>query len=142
VSDPRFDARFQRGYVAPEGEAAASAPEPAPVQPPAPVVRADPVPVPVPVLPGPDPEPVVVQHEPVEPEPRGGRNPFRIALGIVGVVLLIAAGALIQQSVATQSTVDEVRNAFLQVAQPLIPTLGFSGFLAVILAISLGGVRR
>jgi hypothetical protein len=139
VSDPRFDARYQRGYVAPPGEPAAPAPAPIParIEP-----AAQPVPAPVPPRPEPDPDPPSVQTEPAEPAPIPGRNPFRIALAIVGVVMLGVAGAFIQQSVTSQSTIDPGRIAFLQAAQMLIPVLGLAGFAAVVVAIGLGAMRR
>jgi hypothetical protein len=147
VSDPRFDARFQRGYVAPEGEVVPTPrpePAPAPASPPVPVARIEPVaqPVAAPVPPAPDPAPPLMPVEPVEPTAVAGRNPFRIALAIVGVVMLGVAGAFIQQSVTTQSTIDPGRIAFLQAAQQLIPVLGLAGFAAVVVAIGLGAMRR
>jgi hypothetical protein len=135
VSDPRFDARYQRGYVAPPGESAAPQSVPV-VRTPEPEVAA------VPVRSEPVPEPAPPEESAATPETAPGRDPFRIALVVLGVALLVTTGAFIQQITVTESATDPARQAFLQLAQQLVPVTGFGGFSALIAAIALGAVRR
>jgi hypothetical protein len=135
VTDPRYDPRFQRGW---------DGPPPAP----APVVASAPAPTPAPVTPPPAPVEEPAPAESTDPTPVHGdedlepprRNPFRIALAVLGVVLLAATGWLIQQS--TSATSEPGLSALVQFAQVMTPVLGFAGFAAVIVAIAIGAVRR
>ncbi len=142
MTDPRFDPAFQRGYAGPEPELvarvvvpdAASAPD------------APPLPAAVESLARPTPEP----PEPpvdvaIEPEsPVAIRNPYRLALLIVGVALLLIAGSTLYAQVRhPQANVPTVESQFVQLLLFSLPqAFALAGFVALLLWLVLGALDR
>jgi hypothetical protein len=119
MTDPRFDPAFQRGYS------------------------------------GPDPELVAREREAAEsgtrpetnrePEaPASAHNPYRLALLLFGIALLIAASAsLYEQVLHPQASSTTVESQFVEIlVSNLPPVLGLVGFICVILWLALGALDR
>lgn len=83
-----------------------------------------------------------IEFEHADSDDAPHRNVPRIALAVLGVLLLAATGGLIQQAMSMDGSSEPAKIAFSQFAQSLIPVLGFAGFLAVVVAIALGAMRR
>jgi H+/Cl- antiporter ClcA len=141
VTDPRYDPRFQRGW---DG-APPSAPPPQPVR----HGSAESVPEeppPRPAAPAPDPvadeTPDVDEVDVDEPERR--RNPFRIALVVLGIALIAVAAALFWQTAEPRDgSGDTPATVAIQgLGYTFGPTLLLVGIVAIIVAIALGTVRR
>ncbi len=141
MTDPRYDEQFRRGYDGP------------PVPPPATNAAAAPVPsarIPVKPLENPTPsQPPVDEDERVvgvvtdqEPELPRRRNPWSIALLVVGLVMLVVGGWLLRTYATTTAingyTPDEQLQVFLQ--SQLSPALLVSGFIAVIAWLVVGAL--
>jgi hypothetical protein len=140
VTDPRYDEQFRRGYDGP------------PVPPPvanAPTSHAPSARVPVAPLENSIPsEPAVDEDARVDgvvpdqgPEPRR-RNPWSIALLLVGLVMLVVGGWLLRAYATTTAlngySPDEQLQVFLQ--QQLSPALLICGFIAVIAWLVVGAL--
>jgi hypothetical protein len=140
VTDPRYDPRFQRGW---DG-APPPAPAPVVVPPPAPAVPA-PGPIPVAEAPVPAPEPIEVDPAPEAEWDPPARNPFRIALVVLGIALVVSSAGLFWQmaqdhsSASVQSPADI---AIQQLGYTFAPTLLLVGIIALVVAIALGVLRR
>jgi len=119
MTDPRFDPAFQRGYSGPDPELVAREREGAESG----------------VRPDTDPEPE---------SPVSARNPYRLALLLAGIGLLIAATAsLYEQVLHPQASSTTVESQFVQVlVSNLPPVLGLVGFVCVILWLAIGALDR
>ena len=146
MTDPRFDARFQRGYDGPQPvPSAASAPPPGlrsvpPIPEATPLPRSPKLAEEVPVEPvSSHPAPAVVDE--VEPWAPPRRNPFSLALLTASVILLVVGGWLLQLYATTVSngfTPEEQMQAILQ--QQLAPALLVGGMVGVIAWLVLGAL--
>jgi hypothetical protein len=144
MTDPRFDPAFQRGYSGPEPELVARVVVPDA----APAPDAPPVPDAVEPLAGPmltptPPEPPV--DVTIEPEsPLAIRNPYRLALLIVGVALLLIAGSTLYAQVEhPQENVPTVESQFVQLLLFSLPqAFALAGFVALLLWLVLGALDR
>lgn len=134
MSDPRFDPAFQRGYSGPDPElvvreqvSSAAAEALVESEPAAPAVAA-----------APD---IVDPPAPLAP---AVRNPYRLALLLFGLVLLIAAASsLYWQVLHPQASSTTVESQFVEVLiSNLPPVLGLAGFVCVILWLALGALDR
>jgi len=149
MTDPRYDPRFQRGWngepppaVRPAPRLAPDAPaasEPAPSSflaspPPAGSVR-EPV---EPVEPAADEPTEEVGAEPARP----ARNPYRVALVAVGVVLAVGAGGMLWQIAQPMSAYTPSDYVLPQLETMVAPWVAFAGLLAIIAAVALGAFRR
>ena len=147
MTDPRYDEQFRRGYDGPP--VPPSVPPPAttaPTAPAAPARRAEPPAAPLenPTSDSPADENArivgVVTDQ--EPEPLRRRNPWSIALLVVGLVMLVLGGWLVRAYATTVAingySPGEQLTAFLQ--QQLSPALLISGFIAVIAWLVLGAL--
>ena len=141
MTDPRYDEQFRRGYDGP------------PVPPPVTNAAAPPVPsarIPVKPLENPTPsQPPVDENARVagvvtdqEPEPLRRRNPWSIALLVVGLVMLVIGGWLLRTYATTTAingySQDEQLEVFLQ--QAVAPALLMCGFIAVIAWLVVGAL--
>lgn len=143
MTDPRFDPAFQRGYSGPDPELVVREPVPSAPVPVAPEAAA--VPAPVDASAQPQPQSQLQPASAAEPEPRPAvRNPYRLALLLVGVVLVLASGAalsaLVQHPQASSTTADSQFQQLLLVDGP--PVLALVGFVCVILWLALGALDR
>ncbi|MDP9028571.1 MAG: hypothetical protein M3N46_13665 [Actinomycetota bacterium] len=134
MTDPRFDPAFQRGYSGPDPELVVR--EQAPAAPVEPAV--------VEVIAAPD---VVATPELVEtPAPLTPvrRNPYRLALPLFGLVLLIAAGSTLWwQVLHPQATSTTAESQFVELlVTDLPPILALAGFVCVIVWLALGALDR
>ena len=142
MTDPRFDPAFQRGYSGPEPELVARVvvPDaaPAPDAPPVPDA-VEPLARPMPTPPEP---PVDVTIEPESP--LAIRNPYRLALLIVGVALLLIAGSTLYAQVRhPQANVPTVESQFVQLLLFSLPqAFALAGFVALLLWLVLGALDR
>ena len=141
MTDPRYDEQFRRGYDGP------------PVPPPATHAAAAPVPnarIPVKPLENPTPSrPPIDEDTRVvgvvtdqEPELPRRRNPWSIALLVVGLVMLVVGGWLLRTYATTTAingySPDEQLQVFLQ--SQVSPALLVSGFIAVIAWLVVGAL--
>lgn len=143
MTDPRFDPRFQRGYSG-DGLEAQDVAQPAPA--PEAAVRATPA----------DP---VTRREPAQPdtpEPAAtpvdidvgwapaAANPYRLALLLTGLAMLLGAGVLIwysSKNFLIGSTTDDIGQQALSALQYLVsPALVVAGFVCIIVWLALGAV--
>jgi hypothetical protein len=138
VTDPRFDPAFQRGYDGPDPELVIREQAPSASAPVTSAASATPAPeASEHRRPQPDAAP--------EPEPRFAvRNPYRLALLLLGIAMLIAAVAsLYSQVVHPQATSTTAESQFVQVlVSNLPPVLGLAGFVCLILWLALGALDR
>ncbi len=149
MTDPRFDPAFQRGYSGPEPELVARVvvPDaaPAPDAPPVPDAVepiAGPMPIAEPIA-RPTPEPPA--DVTIEPEsPLAIRNPYRLALLIVGVALLLIAGSTLYAQVEhPEANVPTVESQFVQLLLFSLPqAFALAGFVALLLWLVLGALDR
>ena len=139
MTDPRYDPRFQRGW---DGQQ--PAPVPAPVRPAA-LDEARPADAAAssassasPAPPEPDAEPPVdATDDEAWSAPR--RNPFRIALVVLGVALLAAGGGMTWFLALGQSQGSTPWATMLaQLPYELMPTAVLAGIAAIIAAIAIG----
>ena len=147
MTDPRYDPRFQRGW---DGElpppaapaSAASPPSAAPFAPAASVAPAEDVPAPGPLREQVGAEPPA--EEPAEPEPESApaRNPYRIALVVLGVVLTAAGGGMLWHLAQPTSFTNSSDAVLPQLEFTTAPWIALAGLLAIVAAIALGAFRR
>jgi hypothetical protein len=78
-----------------------------------------------------------------ESEPVTARNPFRVALIVLGIVLVAVAAGLVWQ-LAQPSTSTSDPNAYIgpQIAYQIAPPLALGGLVSIIAAIAVGVARR
>ena len=141
MTDPRYDEQFRRGYDGP------------PVPPPATNAAAAPVPsarIPVKPVENPTPSrPLIDEDARVvgvvtdqESEPLRQRNPWTIALLVVGLVMLVVGGWSLRDYVTTANvdgySQSEQLKVFLE--QQLSPALLTCGFVAVVAWLVLGAL--
>ena len=134
--DPRFDPVFQRGYD--------PAVHPAPVR--RSVLRTPAVkPAPLPEPPAPVAE--VIADAAPEDEPQDGRrNPWLLALVLVSVAFLLAAGGLVwafsQRNIYSFSGTPGAPELMVQqLTYMLPPALLVAGVLGLVLRVALGAIR-
>lgn len=144
MTDPRYDAQFRRGYDGPPVPPPVTSP---PSSPTAPARSAEP-----PSAPLEDPTlsesatdenaRVVGVVTDLEPEPLRRRNPWSIALLVVGLVMLAIGGWLVRAYATTAAINGYSQSEQLQVfvQQQLSPALLISGFIAVIAWLVLGAL--
>lgn len=149
MTDPRYDPRFQRGW---DGTPPDSAPAPPSSTPPpthpapvAPAGRAEPprvaVPDPIGAAPtGPAEEPGTEAE--VEPAAGPVRNPYRIALVMLGAVLVLAGAGMLWQLAQPITSASPTEYVIPQLEGMVAPWIALSGLLAIIAAIALGAFRR
>jgi hypothetical protein len=139
MSDPRYDPRFQRGWdgvVPPVPDAPPTAP-PEPARTPAPAAPVEPAPTAAAAD-----FPAAAPDDEAEPEPTG-RNPFRIALFLLGAVLIIAAASLLWQQLQTVSSSQGPADVvFQQVIYIFGPMLMLAGIVSIVVAVATLAVRR
>jgi hypothetical protein len=127
MTDPRFDPAFQRGYSGPNPELVAREQAPvAPVEPTPPAPAAlETVDTPAPLAPA-------------------TRDPYRLALLLFGLVLLIAAvSTLYWQVLHPQATSSTVESQFVEaLVSNLPPSLALAGLACGILWLALGALDR
>lgn len=144
--DPRFDPVFQRGYdpavhppVGRRSVLRGSAARPAASTVPVPVIPPMPQAAPAEVT------PPVAEAE-LEPEPEVRlRNPWLLALLLVSIGLLVAAGVFLwsvgQRNIYSSGNPDAAEIMVQQLAYMLPPALIVAGVLGIMLRIALGAVR-
>jgi hypothetical protein len=140
--DPRFDPRFQRGF-----DPATMPVDPAVVR--APVEEVGPVPPASPVLPpasdGVEAAPLDDEDDELDQVP--GRNPFRIALLLVSVGLLVLAAAILWWTANNQSAylygsaVETAQGWMFQAITQIVPTAAIvAGFVGLAIWLGLGAL--
>ena len=70
------------------------------------------------------------------------RNPFRIALVVLGGVLIVAAAGMLWQLTRPISSADQTAFVGPQVEGEVAPWILLAGILCMITAIAVGAVRR
>jgi hypothetical protein len=151
MTDPRFDPRFQRGYSgdgleAPDVAPPVAAPEPVDTE--APADRATPA----------DPATRIERAQPDTPEPAATHvdvavgwapataNPYRRALLLTGLAMLLGAGVLIGYSIKSSnlpfgSATDDIGQQALNSLEYLVfPALVVGGFVCIIVWLAMGAV--
>ena len=150
MPDPRFDPAFQRGYSGPEPELVVRTTAPRRAEPDATPQPADTDAAadstPARTL-GPEPAADPDAHSGPEPAlepPRLSPNPFRLALLILGPVLLLAAGSILFEQVQHPNSFNTtLESQFLNLLiYDLPPALALAGFVCVILWLALGALDR
>lgn len=148
MTDPRFDPAFQRGYDGPDPELAIRQRTPdepiAPVTP-RPDAAAGPAAVERRSSPEPTHSPSVAQEPELDPEPRlAVRNPFRLALLLLGIALLIVALSTLYSQVQHPQAANSTAQAqFIQLlVYSLPPSLLLAGFVCIILWLAFGALDR
>ena len=138
MTDPRFDPRFQRGYSGEQPEVpheAVRGPAPTPAEPPS---AGEPAAVRVREA---NPAPLEEVEESWAPAPR---NPYRLALLLAGVAMLLGAGILIWYTVRTANTgsgVYDVGEQTLSFVEYLVPpALVLGGLTSLIVWLVLGAL--
>jgi hypothetical protein len=141
MTDPRYDEQFRRGYDGP--------PVPPPVSS-APTSATSRAQIPLAPLAASTPsQPSVDEHSPAvgimateqEPEPLRRRNPWMIALLVVGLVMLVVGGWLLRTygtTTAVNGSPSEQLQVFLE--QAVSPALLICGFIAVIAWLVVGAL--
>ena len=137
--DPRFDPVFQRGYdPAVHAPAARRSVLRTPAERPAPL--------PAPPERAPEPAPAPVREEEPEEDEVSRRNPWLLALLLVSIGLLIAAGVLLwrvgQRDVYSGSSLPTGAELMVQqLAYMLPPGLIVAGFVGIVLRVAIGAVK-
>ena len=150
MTDPRYDPRFQRGYAGPgpdavaEPEAPGSPREARPVswqpEPPRPVGAFPPEPV---VDPSPDaPRTEQGSDDLDEPGVTPRRDPYRLALLVVSLVLLVIAGELFWQIARPPETAGGGGYTIMMMAPAALPAFVLAGLVGLIVWLALGALRR
>jgi hypothetical protein len=95
-----------------------------------------------PIAPEPAPEELSAPEDDDDLQLAPRRDPYRIALLVVSVVLLVLAGGLLGQTLRAPATSDAQAFLLMDLANLGMPALLLAGLIGVLLWILLGVLRR